>query len=61
MSNKSVIIDEFNIILQSQNNVSGDFEVIVTASDGMENGQTSNEFALTIIPVNDPLDFKFEI
>ena len=27
----NVIIDEFNIVLQSQNNVSGDFDVIVTA------------------------------
>ena len=48
----NVTINNLEIIFQSQNNVSGEFEVIVTLSDGELTDQTA--FVLTVINVNDP-------
>ncbi len=45
-------IDNFNIIFQTQSNASGDYEVVVTASDGLLSDQES--FVLTVININDP-------
>ena len=48
----NVTINGFEIIFQSQNNVSGEFEVIVTVSDGELTDQAA--FVLSVINVNDP-------
>jgi len=48
----NVTINELQIILQGQNNISGEFEVIVTVTDGTLSAQES--FILNVINVNDP-------
>jgi hypothetical protein len=48
----NVTINELQIILQGQNNINGEFEVIVTVTDGTLSDQES--FILNIINVNDP-------
>ena len=48
----NVTINDLQVILQGQNNISGDFEVIITVTDGQFSVQES--FILTIINVNDP-------
>ena len=45
-------INDLEISLQSQNNISGDYEVIITATDGVYSVEES--FILTVINVNDP-------
>ena len=48
----NVVIDDLLLTLQSQNNVSGAYEVIVSVSDNIYSAETS--FILNVINVNDP-------
>ena len=48
----SININDLQVTLQGDDNISGDFEVIVSVSDGVYSDETS--FLLTIINVNDP-------